>query len=529
MGLFGFFDHSWKKTFDELLTTNKDAVESYIKKEYKVYKDMRPDDKSIIEDYLKVYDSQFLPLTTYIEPIENISKEAKKFIVQRKNEVIRLYYAYSKYTSPQKRVLSLYTRFRKDGVFDKTFGEYLGEEYDINILDNEQITYILDNYHDLVILATEIREQRIQKQKDLKDRLRKKSQDRRISELIKRQQSLSAEISLANEHSELTSKLQTLVEKLSVDFESNGIFMRVMKSMYPSLESTSSLTDSQSINILAHKCEMEKEKEFFELIKRDSYDEKKYKAFLKAKNYKDDHEGVIYCHDHYVEFQLFIMSYEKVIQFQQWIHTQETINEKSKTLASHILPGFVCHTLKMYVETIDVNGETMKKVLPFNHFCHQEFTYEEGTTVDLRAKYAYVYYNRFKAQNAKRSVITHDSSIMDQISQFVFNMMTQMAVGGIIVVLGTSDADNIKGYNNNHFGSLREKLNRYSIECVNIADLNKDNVKTHIIVLEMVSEVDRFRPTCKSLSKNYPGSTIIYISIYSELTKAQLTSIKNGL
>ena len=75
MGFFDFLDFSWKKSFDELLSSNREAVESYIKKRYKIYDDMRPDDKSLIEDYLTSYEKLFLPLTTYIEPIDSISKE----------------------------------------------------------------------------------------------------------------------------------------------------------------------------------------------------------------------------------------------------------------------------------------------------------------------------------------------------------------------------------------------------------------------------------------------------------------------
>ena len=101
-----------------------------------------------------------------------------------------------------------------------------------------------------------------------------------------------------------------------------------------------------------------------------------------------------------------------------------------------------------------------------------------------------------------------------------------MAVGGVIVVLGTSGADDVKKYNDYHFWFLKEELEKYNIECVNYNELDQDNIKRHVVVVEMVSEVERLRETCRGLSRSFPGSTISYISFYSELTKNQLANIK---
>ena len=158
MGFFDFLDFSWKKSFDELLSSNREAVESYIKKRYKIYDDMRPDDKSLIEDYLTSYEKLFLPLTTYIEPIDSISKDAKKYLVERKGEILKLHSAFSKYSTPRKRVLSLYNRFKKDNVFEAVFSEVLGENYNINNLADNQISFILENYQELFVYASVIRD-----------------------------------------------------------------------------------------------------------------------------------------------------------------------------------------------------------------------------------------------------------------------------------------------------------------------------------------------------------------------------------
>lgn len=526
MSFFNFFDNSWEKSFNELLATNREAVDYYIKNKYKVYNDMRPDDKSLIEDYLKTYDTVFLPLTTYIEPIEKLSKEAKKYIVQRKNEVIRLYSAFSKYSSPRKRVLYLYSRFKKDDIFDKVFGDYLGDNYDINRLDYEQIIYILDNYQDLLFLVSEIREKRIKKQKELRDRLRERAMERKISELINRQQNLPTEISLTKKHSEMTKRLRSLVDELISDYNSNGIFERVCRSLYTSFKLTDSLPDSQYINILAHKSYMEKEKKFFELIGQESCDESAYKSFLKTKEFEDNHEAVIYGLEHFVEFKIYMIAHEKYAQSQLWINIQKSINDIGKKLADNLLPDFRCRTLKMYIDTIDINSEQTKKVLPFNHYSQHDYTYEEKTIE--RTSTSYVYYNKHTAMDAKNSIITCSQNTINNISQFVFNLMDQSNDGGVSVVLGTSGADDVERYNNFHFWSLRNRMIKHGINCTNLVDLDSCIIKKHIIVVEMVSEVERLRDTCRGLSKKFPGSTISYISLYNELTKVQLTKITEG-
>lgn len=526
MGLFDFFDSSWKKEFEELLVSHKDAVESYIKKKYKVYGDMRSDDKALIADYLSTYEKYFLPLTVFIEPIEVLSKEAKKYIVQRRNEVLRLYLVFSNYSTPQKRVLSLYNRFKRDDMFDKVFGEYLGSDYDINNLDNEQVSYILDNYQSLYVYSSTLREENVQKQKILRTRLKERAHERKIKGLILRQQQSSEEIVLPFEHGELSAKLKTLVDNLSIDYNADEVFVRVCKSLYSNFTSTYSLTDAQYVNILAHKNELEKEKEFFAMLHHASGDASAYRSFLKDNSLVDNHSGILYCLEHFLELQLYMMSYQHIVRIQEWIDLQKVVNEKGAFLAGTHLSSFTCRTVKMYIDISDVN-DGVRKVLPFNHYSLKDYTYEELSTTEMGAHYSYVYYNKERAEEAMNSTITIGNHLLTNISTFVFNLMTQMAVGGVIVVLGTSGASDVERYNNYHFWSLKDKLDTHNIECVNLNQLNKNNIKKHVIIVEMVTEVERFRETCKSISQNYPGSTLSYISLYSELTRKQLAKIRD--
>ena len=527
MGLFDLFDFSWKKEFEELLSSNREAVNFYVKKKYKVYEDMRPDDKSLIKDYLQTYDSVFLPLTQYIDPIESLSKEAKKFLIQRKSEVIRLYKSFSKYSTPHKRVLSLYERFKKDNYFDKAFGDYLGENYDINNLSEEQILFILDNQLLPSLYAAEDRDRRNKRLKEQRDKLRERYIDREISSLLKRQkQLLPKEIQLPNKRSKLTAKLRSMIDQLAEAFSQNGIFQRVCSFHYADFETIESLADSQYIYILVHQEDFEKEKKFFEMAKEESIEEKAYKSYLNSKKLTDNHEGILYCLEHFEEIPLFVSASEQDAKFVQWISTQKVLNEKSRELAAHFLPKFRCRNLRMYIDYKGATGEQVRKVLPFNLYSMSDYTNEVPTPDDMRQSYAFVYYIKRNAQKALKSEIIQDTTTMVNIGFFVYNIMIQMAVGGVTVALGSSGKDTPKAYNNRHFFHLIKKLEQQGISCVNVNELTNENVKKNIVIVEMVSEVERLRRICRAISKRFPGSNLTYISFYNELTKNQLNAIK---
>ena len=527
MGFLDLFDFSWKKDFEELLSSNREAVESYVQKRYTVYEDMRPDDKSMIKDYLLTYEKLFLPLTTYINPIDSISKEAKKFLVKRKSEVIRLYNCFSKYSTPHKRVLSLYERFRKDNCFDRAFGDYLGDNYDINNLSVEQIQFILDNQLLPSLYAADDRNKRNKKQREQRDRLRERSIDREISRLLKQQrQLLPKQIHLPKDHGKLTAKLKSMNAQLAEQYDQNGIFQRVCSFHYADFETIGSWTDSQYIFILAHQEDFEKEKKFFEMAKEESLEEKAYMSFLRSKKLTDDHEGIVYCLEHFEEIPLFVSASEQDAKFIQWISTQKVMNEKGKELAAHFLPKFRCRNLRMYVDYKGVNGEQVRKVLPFYLYSMYDYTKEVPTTDDMIQSYAFVYYNKNNALKALQSDIIQDTSIIVNISFFAYNIMIQMAVGGVIVALGSSGKDKPIPYNNRHFFHLKRKLDQQGIDCVNVNELTNENVKKNIVIVEMVTEVERLRNTCRAISKRFPGSNLAYISFYNELTKNQLNAIK---
>ena len=326
--------------------------------------------------------------------------------------------------------------------------------------------------------------------------------------------------------SEMTVKLKTQVDNLSEEFDSDGVFFRVCSFLYDDFETTDSLMDSQYICILANRGEFEKEKKFFDMAREDSIEEKAYISFLKSKKVKDDHEGIVYCLEHFEDIPLFITASEQDAMYTQWISTQKILNEKGKELAAHFLPKFRCRNLRMYVDYTGAEGEQVRKVLPFNLYSLNDYTNETPTSSDMNQSYAFVYYNKTKAQYALNSDIVQDTSTMVNIGFFAYNIMIQMAVGGVVVALGSSGKDKPIHYNNRQFWHLKNKLDKQGICCINVNELTSDNVKKNIVIVEMVSEVERLRNTCRAISKRFPGSNISYISFYNELTKNQLNAIK---
>ncbi len=527
MGFFDIFDFSWKKDFEDLLSSNKDAVECFVHKKYVVYEDMRPDDKSLIKDYLQTYENDFLPLTTYIEPLDHLSKEAKKFLTQRKSEILLLYQCYAKYSTPHKRVLSLYERFSKGNFFDRAFRDYLGDNYDINNLSEEQIHFILENQLLPSLYAAEDREKRDKKIKEQRERLRERYVDREISILLKRQKSLlPEEIHLPNNRCKLTAKLQFMVYDLEDKFRQNGIFQRVCSFYYAGFETVESLTDSQRIFILAHQEDFEMEKHFFELAKEESIEENAYISFLKHKKLLNNHEGIVYCLEHFDEIPPFISASVQDAKYTEWINAQKVLNDKGKQLAAHYLPQFRCRYLRTYINHIGVDGKQVRKVLPFNLFSQFDYTNEIPTSEDLKQPYAFVYYNKTKAQNALNITINQETTIMANLAFLAFNIKNQMVTGGVVVALGTSGMDDPVLFNQIKFWKLKRKLDGQGILCVNVNELTKVNVKKNIVVVEMVSKIERLRNTCMAISKRFPGTNIAYVSFYNELTKNQLNTLK---
>ena len=213
-------------------------------------------------------------------------------------------------------------------------------------------------------------------------------------------------------------------------------------------------------------------------------------------------------------------------KYTEWINAQKVLNDKGKQLAAHYLPQFRCRYLRTYINHIGVDGKQVRKVLPFNLFSQFDYTNEIPTSEDLKQPYAFVYYNKTKAQNALNITINQETTIMANLAFLAFNIKNQMVTGGVVVALGTSGMDDPVLFNQIKFWKLKRKLDGQGILCVNVNELTKVNVKKNIVVVEMVSKIERLRNTCMAISKRFPGTNIAYVSFYNELTKNQLNTLK---
>lgn len=159
MSLLDIFTPSWKKQFDEFATAHHNALVAFLQNRYEVYPDMRIDDRIIIEEYKRNYDSSKYPTN-----IEELTNNDKKELIAIADQIIRLAKVFSKYDSSEKRVKSLYDRFRMNGIFDSVFKETLGCDYDINTLSASQIEEVLSGYDKLVEKAFYYKEEKLEKQ-----------------------------------------------------------------------------------------------------------------------------------------------------------------------------------------------------------------------------------------------------------------------------------------------------------------------------------------------------------------------------
>lgn len=86
-----------EKQFDELVMVHHNALVSFLQNSYEVYPDMRIDDRIIIEEYKRNYDSSKYPTN-----INELTNDDKKELVANEDLIIRLAKTFSKYDSPEK-------------------------------------------------------------------------------------------------------------------------------------------------------------------------------------------------------------------------------------------------------------------------------------------------------------------------------------------------------------------------------------------------------------------------------------------
>ena len=211
MSIFDIFKPQWEKRFDDLLENHQKALEAYLKGEYAVYPDMRIDDRLLIKEYMTTYEK-----ANYPKSIEELTANDKKKLVSYSDDIIRVYRAFAKYDTKQKRVKSLMERFRSDNVFNSVLGnnDYLGNDWSVDSLDDFQLDFILNKYQRLVEEASKIKEDKEKRLAGQRRKLLERVYIKQADQLIKKQKESDAVLSIDNINPEIVKVLRNKVAEL---------------------------------------------------------------------------------------------------------------------------------------------------------------------------------------------------------------------------------------------------------------------------------------------------------------------------
>ena len=258
MSLLDIFTPSWKKQFDEFASTHRDALIAFLQNTYEVYPDMRIDDRVMIEEYEKNYVN-----VDFHHNLGELNKEEKKVIVSLKDQIVRLEKAFSKYDTPEKRVKSLYDRFRINGIFDSVFKNLLGEDYNIDDLSTDQIALVLNNYDRLVKQASFYKEKKQKKQEKLKSKLMTRVNERKAFALLNQQKDLDKPIDIQEDNPVLKGIVKNKINVLKSKYKEYSVYTLVRRILLIGYEDYSSI--SKDIFVLSKEEVMKECSETFSL------------------------------------------------------------------------------------------------------------------------------------------------------------------------------------------------------------------------------------------------------------------------
>jgi hypothetical protein len=558
MGLFDFLS-PWKKAFDDLASNHRDAVLAFTKNKYTVFNDMRQDHKSLFSEFRNLWYKEISPIVGDGE-IENLSNEAKKYLIKNQDYIIRLHTTFKKYASKKERVRNLASRFAIGNVFKQTAVSLIGTS-DLNVMSEDSYNVILANYDILVEKAAALDLQKKQRQQEVKDKLAKKIQARREKiraeklrieeekrkaeeEQRKAEEKRKAEVeaknraaSLVNEEEQSISKfpysfgaMVTEADKVSViglffKYKHHGIFERVVKSRISSLAESYMIVPTEVSKIKGLIKDFDGEVEFFNKVKEVPDRRKKYKKLIKAKGIIDQHLGIMYCLHNLQELDAVDIapkapaantsSAPKEItvastEFELWKQSQE---RATNILNRHIVmfPKTSLYPTKMYVNTV-VDGEEKRNVLTFPHVIF----YEMGNTNLGNLNKKREGYN-FVVKNAKRFIPV----TLPQYKMLVAAIANDFKKDEVLFIMESSGAQKSTELNQNNFGDIYFDLKNNGYKNWGYVG-NEDKKFKCVVVMEIGSEIDQFRKSSKKISKKFPGAAIIYISVYGELTDIQI-------
>lgn len=578
MSIFDFFKPEWKKQFEELVTNHKEALEAYIQGKYEVFQDMRVDDRLLFEDYQKTYSS-----SNFAHDIELLTDQDKKNLISVKDNIVRLYISYSKYDTKTKRVASLINRFSYNDVFNTIFGHshFLGENWTLNTLDEDQLDFILNNYNRLVSLATGKKKEKEKKQAKQKEKLLEKVYTKRVNKYISDQAKSETVLTVPVLNPIMVHIIKDKLSILKQTYKSYNVYKLIRRIILLGLENNSPI--SKDIFVLSrenifkegykvfekYRGKFGKREQIIKYLENTTNRDLCIKGFLLGHNYQiiknyfnetnvtsksniqlDDLEKAnIAIEDTWDIKQkenspkgdiaikktpasisaTFVQKAPKPknnstrlvldapdVDVYQWIDDQETFNELIMK-RRELLENFI------FVTTFTpilgrIGKKSVKKHLDYIQITGSLYS----SSLEEDEKELYISYNEATSyMNCQLLLEDTDSSTLTKIFDFINSINKALPPKTLYVIFGTSGLNNPESINNKQMGRLKSNLNSFGIQNLEFKNIHSiEETPRFIILIELVSSIKGSRNARKEIIREFPGTSICYLSIYKEISQS---------
>ena len=556
MSIFDIFKPQWEKRFDDLLENHQKALEAYLKGEYAVYPDMRIDDRLLIKEYMTTYEK-----ANYPKSIEELTENDKKELVSYSDDIIRVYRAFAKYDTKQKRVKSLMERFRSDNVFNSVFGnnDYLGNNWSVDSLDDFQLDFILNKYQWLVEVASKIKEDKEKRLAGQRQKLLERVYIKQADQLIKKQKESDAVLSINNINPEIVKILRNKVAELRNKYKSFNAYALIKRVLLLGFEDYSEI--SKNIFVLSRENVFDEGYKAFQSTKGSIRRQKSLTRYLQSTQDRDrcinafilDHEYSIldeYIEDSSSSASVFDID-ENIPKQEEKIPTNKIIFDSPLNMEKkpvQTVKDFAAQDSKESESVIDFSSwqarqQSFNDCLEYWQTELHGFTFLKPFTtvkavVDSKSvvkhlnyiqivKYLYSYpcddnhymdsKNFTKVQKLNNFAIRFsqiDPSTLSEIISFIDKIDGEL--DSLSIVLGTNGVEDPFTFYSYHTKKLLEYFRAYYTNCVFFNQIDKLEDPKNVIVIELVSDKKTSRIERKKILEKFPGTAIGYLSIYKE-------------
>lgn len=554
MSIFDIFKPQWEKRFDDLLENHQKALEAYLKGEYAVYPDMRIDDRLLIKEYMTTYEK-----ANYPKSIEELTANDKKELVSYSDDIIRVYRAFAKYDTKQKRVKSLMERFRSDNVFNSVFGnnDYLGNDWSVDSLDDFQLDFILNKYQWLVDIASKIKEDKEKRLAGQRRKLLERVYIKQADQLIKKQKESDAVLSIDNIKPEIVKVLRNKVAELRNKYKSFNVYALIKRVLLLGFEDHSEI--SKDIFVLSRENVFDEGYKAFQSTKGSIKRQKSLTRYLQSTQNRDRCINAFILNHEYSILDEFIKDSsssasvfdidENASKPEEKSTTKErvvdsSVNEKSKPVQTVInFAAQDSNDSAIDFSTWQARQQSFNDCLEYWQTELHGFTFLKPFTtvkavVDSKSvvkhlnyiqivKYLYSYpcddnhymgsKNFTKVQKLNNFAIRFsqtDPSTLSEVISFIDKIDGEL--DSLSIVLGTNGVDDPYTYYSYHTKKLLEYFRAYYTNCVFFNQIEKLENPKNIIIIELVSDKKTGRIERKKILEKFPGTAIGYLSIYKE-------------